>query len=107
MAVASKPRPRAAPAAKRETAIGLQGLSLHEEKRREASLCGAEGERLGLYTIIGETGPVTIFGLAQDARIPLSLALRWLASQTRSGHIVRDVVTGRYRTWCVLPEPEN
>ena len=107
MAVASKPRHPAAVASERVTAIGHHGLNLHEEKRREASLCVAEGERLGLYTIVGETGPVTIFGLAQDARIPLSLALRWLASQTRSGHIVRDVVTGRYRTWCVLLGPEN
>jgi hypothetical protein len=77
-----------------------------EEGQLEASLCTGEGERLGLFAIIGDSGPVTVFGLAQEAAIPVSLTLRWLASQTRSGHVVRDVVTGRYRTWCVLPEPE-
>jgi hypothetical protein len=37
----------------------------------------------------------------------VSLAMRWLASQTQSGYVVRDVVTGRYRTWCILPEPDR
>ena len=91
---------------RRETAAGVQGV--HEaEERREASLCAGEGERLGLYAIIAEAGPVTALGLAMEAAIPMSLAQRWLASQLQSGHVVRDVITGRYRTWCILPEPET
>jgi len=89
------------------TAAGVHQMTTYAEERRESSLCTAEGQRLGLYTIIEESGPVSIFGLARDAGIPMSLALRWLASQTQSGHVVRDVVTGRYRTWCILPDPEE
>jgi hypothetical protein len=86
--------------------VGLLDAGVEkEEERREVSLCGEEGARLGLYDLIGETGPVTLFGLAQDAGIPMSLAQRWLASQVQSGHVVRDVATGEYRTWCILPTP--
>jgi hypothetical protein len=92
---------------KEEMTAGLQGATVREaEARQEASLCTGEGERLGLYDVIEETGPVSALELALEAMIPVSLAMRWLASQTQSGHVVRDVVTGRYRTWCVLPEPE-
>ena len=88
-------------------AAATQRVAVIEEQRlQEASLCTAEGERLGLYDIIGASGPVSVFGLALDAGIPISLAFRWLASQTQIGAVVRDVTTGRYRTWCVLPEPE-
>jgi len=93
---------------KQEITAGGEGNIVHEaERRREASLCAGEGERLGLYAVIGEAGPVTALELALEAMIPMSLALRWLASQTQSGQVVRDVITGRYRTWCVLPEPQR
>ena len=64
--------------------------------------CVSEGERLGLYSAFERAGPMTAFGLANEAMIPVSLAMRWLASQTREGYVVRDVATGRYRTWCEL-----
>ena len=87
---------------------GLQGTTVREaEARQEASLCTGEGERLGLYDVIEEAGPISAIELALEAMIPMSLAVRWLASQTQSGYVVRDVVTGRYRTWCVLPEPDR
>ena len=73
----------------------------------EDSACVAEGQRLGLYDAIEEAGPVTAFGLAAAAMVPVSLALRWLASQMKGGYVVRDVATGRYRTWCALPGPEE
>ena len=76
-------------------------------EEQELLLCVAEGERLGLYDVIEEAGPVTAFGLAFKAMIPVSLALRWLAAQVLGGYVVRDVTTGRYRTWCVLPEVEK
>ena len=87
---------------------GLQGITVREaEATQEASLCTGEGERLGLYDVIEEAGPISAIELALEAMIPMSLAMRWLASQTQSGYVVRDVVTGRYRTWCVLPEPDR
>lgn len=76
-------------------------------EEQESLLSVAEGERLGLYDIVEEAGPVTAFGLAFKAMIPVSLALRWLAEQVQGGYVVRDVGTGRYRTWCVLPEPDE
>jgi hypothetical protein len=88
-------------------AVTVQDSTIFEERRLETSLCTGEGERLGLYAIIAERGPVTVFDLALEARIPMSLVLRWLASQTQSGFVVRDVVTGRYRNWCVLPEADD
>ena len=75
-----------------------------EEMEQEVPLCVAEGERLGLYDVIEEAGPVTAFGLAFMAMIPVSLSLRWLTAQVQGGYVVRDVVTGRYRTWCALPD---
>ena len=88
-----------------EVTAGVEGFSLREvEARQEASLCTREGERLGLYNVIEDLGPVSAYQLALEATIPVSLAVRWLASQTQCGYVVRDVVTGRYRTWCVLPE---
>ncbi len=87
---------------------GLQGTTVREaEARQEASLCAGEGERLGLYDVIEEAGPISALDLALEAMISVSLAMRWLASQTQSGYVVRDVVTGRYRTWCILPEPDR
>jgi len=73
----------------------------------ESRLCVVEGQCLGLYDIVEEAGPVTAFGLACKAMIPVTLALRWLAAQVRGGYAVRDVVTGRYRTWCVLPAQDE
>ena len=61
----------------------------------------------GLYNVIEEAGPISALELALEAMIPVSLAMRWLASQTQSGYVVRDVVSGRYRTWCILPEPDR
>jgi hypothetical protein len=91
-----------------EMTAGVQGITLREaEARQEASLCTGEGERLGLYDVIEEEGPITALELALEATIPMSLAARWLASQTQSGYVVRDVETGRYRTWCVLPKPDR
>ncbi len=91
-----------------ELAAGVQGIAARDaEARHEASLCTGEGERLGLYDVIEEAGPVSAIELALEATIPVSLAMRWLASQTQSGYVVRDVVTGRYRTWCILPEPDR
>jgi hypothetical protein len=78
-----------------------------DEIEQEGPLCVAEGERLGLYDIVEEAGPVTAFGLAFKAMIPVSLALRWLTAQVEGGYGVRDVATGRYRTWCVLPDPDE
>jgi hypothetical protein len=77
----------------------------NEETEQDIALCTEEGERLGLYEAIESAGPVTAFGLSFTAMIPVSLAQRWLAAQVQGGYVVRDVVTGRYRTWCVLPEP--
>ena len=51
----------------------------------EHFLCVGVGQRLGLYDAIEEAGPVTAFGLASAAMIPVSLALRWLASQVQDG----------------------
>ena len=78
-----------------------------DEMEEEVPLCVAEGERLGLYDVLEESGPVTAFGLAFKAIIPLSLALRWLTAQVQGGYVARDVVTGRYRTWCVLPAQDE
>jgi DNA-binding IclR family transcriptional regulator len=78
-----------------------------DEVAQELPLCVAEGERLGLYDVIADLGPLTAFGLAFQAMIPVSLAQRWLATQTQAGYVVRDVATGRYRTWCVVPPPEE
>ena len=64
--------------------------------------CVPEGERLGLYSAFETAGPITAFGLANEAMVPVSLAMRWLASQMHAGYLVRDVATGRYRTWCEL-----
>ena len=94
--------------AQEEITVGRQGITVREaEVRQEASLCTGEGERLGLYDVIEEGGPISALELALEAVIPMSLAVRWLASQTQSGYVVRDVVTGRYRTWCILPEPDR
>jgi len=94
--------------AQEEITVGRQGITVHEaDARQEASLCTGEGERLGLYDVIEEEGPISALELALEAVIPMSLAVRWLASQTQSGYVVRDVVTGRYRTWCILPEPDR
>jgi hypothetical protein len=93
---------------KEEMTAGLQGITVREaEARQEASLCTGEGARLGLYDVIEDAGPISALELALEAMIPVSLATRWLASQTQSGHVVRDVVTGQYRTWCILPEPDR
>ncbi len=81
--------------------------NVRNEIADDFSLCVAEGERLGLYGIFDAAGPLTAFGLASEAMIPVSLALRWLAAQTCSGYVVRDTSTGRYRTWCPLPETES
>ena len=95
-------------AVKEEMTAELQVITVREaEAKQEASLCTGEGERLGLYDVIEDAGPISALELALEAMIPMSLALRWLASQTRSGYVVRDVVTGRYRTWCILPEPDR
>jgi hypothetical protein len=91
-----------------EMTAGPHGTTAREaEARQEASLCTGEGERLGLYDVIEEAGPISALELALEAMIPVSLAMRWLASQTQSGYVVRDVVTGRYRTWCILPDPDR
>lgn len=79
--------------------------NVRNETADDSLLCVAEGERLGLY-IFEEAGPLTAFGLASEAMIPVSLALRWLAAQTLGGYVVRDASTGRYRTWCPLPPAE-
>jgi hypothetical protein len=81
-------------------------LAYRDEIEKEVALSVREGERLGFYTVIGEAGPITAFGLAYRAMIPVSLALRWLAAQTQGGYVVRDASSGRYRTWCILPDRE-
>ena len=81
----------------------LERLQIAED----VEYCISDGERLGLYSAFEDAGPMTAFGLANEAMVPASLAMRWLASQMQAGYVVRDLAIGRYRTWCELPSTSS
>ena len=66
----------------------------------------AQGERLGLYDVMAQ-GPVTVFGLAREARLPVTFIYRWLATQAEEGYVQHNALDGRYSLSCEWPRVDG